>query len=125
MFLEVEYAKTQLAIGEETMVTMTMTTEQDEAMPIVELGVPPGFALQADDLELAKAEGRLTRYEMKNGRVVLYFNQLLEGEPFEHDVHAQGDDAWWTGPCLRRSCIRTTTRRCGYESESFGISVVD
>jgi uncharacterized protein YfaS (alpha-2-macroglobulin family) len=79
--LTVGYDRTNLLVGETATVTATIGSERDEDMPLAELGIPPGFILDPDGLEAAKLDGTISRFEVKNGRVVLYLDAVLAGTP--------------------------------------------
>lgn len=79
--LDVNYDRTFLNVGDDVTVTARLSTELSDNMPMVELGLPPGFAMDSDLLNEAKESGMITRYELKSGKLALYFDEILAGEP--------------------------------------------
>jgi len=89
----VEYDRTHLEV--EGIVTGTVTVDNRDAdlsdMVMVELGLPPGFDLDATPLNDAVADGRLQRYETRPRLIVCYLMGLVPGESrvFEYRLVAR------------------------------------
>jgi hypothetical protein len=54
-------------------------------MPLVEVGVPPAFEVETDELDrlVAKADARIQRYTVERGKVTLYLADLPEAAPLD------------------------------------------
>ncbi len=57
-------------------------------MPMIEIGVPPAFEVESDDLEalLRRAAMPAQRYTVERGKVTLYFVSLPEDKPVSFDL---------------------------------------
>ncbi len=92
MDVGVSFDKTELAVGESTVMTVTVTSTgpaDPGDMPMVDIGVPPGFEADLGPLdELVATDHNVARYELKGDRVVIYLMHLPEqpGTAFEVDV---------------------------------------
>ena len=82
--IEVAYDRTQLAQNDIVQATATVRSKlrSTAKMVMVDLGIPPGFELQSDDLQSmveksAKArEGRLEKFSLTATQAILYFNSI-------------------------------------------------
>jgi hypothetical protein len=81
--LDVRYGRPQARVGDVVDVTATLTYGDKGRMKMVmaELGIPPGFALQAQDLERLVEAGTINRYETSPGKATLYIPELAEKAP--------------------------------------------
>lgn len=90
--IEVTYDRTTLAVDD--MVTAQVTIANSDPdfadMVMVDLGIPPGFALVRDDLEALRQAGVFDRYENTERQLLLYFTVVPTGEPivFEYRLQA-------------------------------------
>ncbi len=59
-------------------------------MVIVDLGIPPGFELERDAFDSMVEEGRIERYSVTPGQVILYFREIRNEEPvdFAYELRA-------------------------------------
>jgi len=62
-------------------VDLTWHREEDVRMPVVEVGVPPGFEVLAEDLDELKNTAALQRYSIEPERVVLYLDRVSKLNP--------------------------------------------
>jgi hypothetical protein len=91
--LRVEYDRTELATGE--LLRATVTLRYRSAVPvenaIVDLGVPPGFEVAAEDLDRAVAAGTIARWELTGRQLILYVAKLDPGPPLivDYGLRAQ------------------------------------
>jgi hypothetical protein len=81
MDIDVTYDKLKLAVGESTTAHITVTTNGDGAepgdMPMVDIGVPPGFDPDLSVLdEMVANDPLVPRYEVKGDRIVIYLHDL-------------------------------------------------
>jgi hypothetical protein len=89
MDINVTYDKLQLAVGESTKAKISVMTNGSGAepgdMPMVDVGIPPGFDADLSELDDMVANDPLVpRYERKGDRVVIYLHDLpsTSGEAF-------------------------------------------
>jgi hypothetical protein len=82
--IDVKYDRTRLAQDEVVTATATIrnNTEKTAKMVMVDLGIPPGFALLSEDLQkmveksAATKSGRLEKFSMTATQAILYFDSL-------------------------------------------------
>jgi uncharacterized protein YfaS (alpha-2-macroglobulin family) len=82
--IEVKYDRTKLAQNDIATATATVTNNLDKTanMIMIDLGIPPGFDLQSDDLQdfLEKTanekNGKLEKFSLTATQAILYFNSL-------------------------------------------------
>jgi hypothetical protein len=97
-------------------VTLTNNTAGDLMMVIADLGVPPGFDLDTEDLDALVAAGTFRRYEPAGRQVIVYFDQLVPGPPvvFGYDLIAhnpmRGEAPSSTAYLYYDPTVRTTAR---------------
>jgi hypothetical protein len=66
--------------------TIRNNLDKQATMVIVDLGIPPGFELQAEDLQTAVEstapahEGRLEKFNLTATQAILYFNGIAAGQ---------------------------------------------
>jgi uncharacterized protein YfaS (alpha-2-macroglobulin family) len=89
--IEVAYDRTKLAQNDVVTATATVRNNLKETanMVMVDLGIPPGFDLQSEDLQdiVAKTAdaqtGRLEKFSLTATQAILYFNALAPGSQTE------------------------------------------
>jgi 5-hydroxyisourate hydrolase-like protein (transthyretin family) len=78
--LSLFYDTKRLNKGEIVTVDATASyTDKDKGMvrfAIVDIGVPPGFAVNPGDFRHLRARGLIDRFEINNGRIILYLSNL-------------------------------------------------
>lgn len=122
--LEVVYDRTHLNVGEIVNVTARISTDQDDNMPMAELGLPPGFSLDGDLLEEAREEGLIARYEIKQGKLALYFSEILSDQPISVTFELKAGMA--VDAAVPSSVVYPYYNPgLKYETPSFPISVID
>jgi uncharacterized protein YfaS (alpha-2-macroglobulin family) len=74
----VVYDKTKLAATDTANVTVTIHNQTDRRaeMPLVDLGIPPGFTVIADKLDTAKSEGSIDKYTLTGRQIIVYMQKL-------------------------------------------------
>jgi hypothetical protein len=91
--IDVAYDRTHLAVDDKATATVTITnnTTGDLMMVIADLGVPPGFDVEAEDLDALVEAGTFRRYEMTGRQIIVYFDLIGPGAPlaFSYDVIAR------------------------------------
>jgi hypothetical protein len=80
--LSVAYDKTTLAQDDAATVTVTIhnTTDRIAEMPLIDVGVPPGFTVVPDELEAAAAKKTISKYTLAARQVILYLEKLDPGQ---------------------------------------------
>ena len=81
--INVSYDATTLTVDDIVTATVTITNNDPAAqgMVLVTVGIPPGFALVADDLVHLKSLGLISSFEIMGKQLVLYLDSLPAGEP--------------------------------------------
>jgi len=97
--LSVSYDKTQLAQNDTATVTATVknVTDKTAEMPLIDLGIPPGFTLQPDGLEAAVADKTISKYTQAARQIIVYLEKLTPGQTVtltyglkaKYPIHAQ------------------------------------
>jgi uncharacterized protein YfaS (alpha-2-macroglobulin family) len=85
--IDVAYDRTTLAVGDRLKCTATAQnhTKEDIQMPMVILGIPPGFELETDAFESLQAAGKIAFHEIRGDQVLLYLRQLSAETPLRFD----------------------------------------
>ncbi len=80
--LKVEYDKTTLAQDDTATVTVTIhnQTTRIAEMPLIDVGVPPGFTVNPEKLEDAVAKKAISKYTVAARQVIVYMEKLGPGE---------------------------------------------
>jgi alpha-2-macroglobulin-like protein len=82
--IDVSYDQTFLAVDDIVTATVTVTNTVPDSMAkmvLIDLGIPPGFDLIADDLEAAVESGALQKVERTAQQIILYVEAISYGEP--------------------------------------------
>lgn len=102
--IDVAYDRTELAVNESVMVDVTVTLNGEGTyakQALIDLGIPPGFAVNSEDLaalvaaynQTAVPEGQpsIQRYELTGRQILIYLNNLSGGQPlsFSYRLTAQ------------------------------------
>ncbi len=85
--ITVEYDRTELAVNDTVTVTVTVANSDPllTGSVMVDLGLPPGFTLNVDDLAALRAAGTISEYEFTDRQLLIY----LSGVPVEEAVTFQ------------------------------------
>lgn len=83
--IEIDYDKTELAVNDLVGVTARVTNVSSAVAPmvIVDLGLPPGFSLVADDLVQAVSELRIQKFETTDRQIIVYVDAIAGDETLE------------------------------------------
>ena len=83
--LSVTYDRTQLPVNGQITATVNVAWEGPGAaeMVIVDLGIPPGFALNTDDFDALVKAGTLQKYSVTGRQVIGYIDRVEAGSPLE------------------------------------------
>ena len=80
--INVAYDKTTLAQDDTATVTATIqnVTDKTAEMPLIDLGIPPGFTPQTDALEAAVSAGTISKYTQAARQIIVYLEKLGPGQ---------------------------------------------
>jgi hypothetical protein len=83
--VRVRYDQTRLAVNEEVgvQVQVTLQTPGVARMVLVDLGLPPGFAVLSEDLDALVEKGIISRYELTGRQIIVYLEDLESGQLVE------------------------------------------
>jgi uncharacterized protein YfaS (alpha-2-macroglobulin family) len=81
--IDLKYDRTRLATDDLLNVEATVAWQQPgrAKMVIVDLGLPPGFTLIADDLDLMVQEEKIQKYDTTGRQIIVYLEELAQGAP--------------------------------------------
>jgi hypothetical protein len=81
--IDVRYDRTELAVNDEVTVYVGLQLNQEGVvrMALIDLGVPPGFSVLADDLGKLVEEGQIARYELTCRQVIIYLEDFSSEAP--------------------------------------------
>ncbi len=82
MSIAVQYDKTLLAQDDTATVTVTIKnlTRATVEMPLIDVGVPPGFTVQPNKLEDAVEAKKISRYTIAARQIIIYLDKLAPGQ---------------------------------------------
>jgi hypothetical protein len=85
MRIDVSYDRTELAVNDvvTAQARVELLASGVARMALVDLGVPPGFTVQAEDLEALVERGVISRYELPGRQVLIYLEDFPSGQPLE------------------------------------------
>jgi hypothetical protein len=85
--LEVDYDRTSVAAGELVKARVRLEAPGAAiAMPVAEIGVPPGFAVDDDALEALVRSGRIAKYGRGPGALIVYLADLRPRAPLTLEI---------------------------------------
>jgi hypothetical protein len=81
--IQVSYDRTSLAVDDEVGVNVRvrLTKEGKARMTLVDLGVPPGFAVVTEDLDEAVNQKTIARYELTGRQIIVYLEEFSSQQP--------------------------------------------
>jgi len=83
--IEVEYDRKQLKVDD--LLTANVNVRYNLArttfMVIVDLGIPPGFAVIPDDFATMVSQGKIKRYSLTGRQITLYLGEMRKDRPLE------------------------------------------
>ena len=81
--IQVEYDRTELAVNDvvTTQVQARLKLPGVARMAVLDLGVPPGFAVLTEDLSLLVERGVISRYELAARQVIIYLEDFSSEKP--------------------------------------------
>jgi uncharacterized protein YfaS (alpha-2-macroglobulin family) len=83
--ITVQYDRTSLPVNDQLKcgVTVKNNTGQLINMAIVDLGIPPGFDVDATGFETLQQEDRIAKFELTGNQVILYLREIPKLNPFQ------------------------------------------
>ncbi len=78
-------------------------------MVLVDLPVPPGFTVHSDDFTALVEAGRIARFQVQNGNVLVYLRELTANAPLELSYRLRATMAVKIN-APGGGCTNTTTR---------------
>ncbi|HLJ54582.1 MAG TPA: hypothetical protein VKT77_06035, partial [Chthonomonadaceae bacterium] len=80
--LSVDYDKTTLAQDDTATVTVKIknVTDRTAEMPLIDVGVPPGFSVVSDRLDDAVKAATISKYTVAARQVIVYLEKLTPGQ---------------------------------------------
>jgi hypothetical protein len=83
IIIDLAYDRTTLAVNDTVTVDVEIRLNQAEPvqMALIDLGVPPGFTVMAEDLAMLVEKGLISRYELTGRQIILYLEDLTSGMP--------------------------------------------
>jgi uncharacterized protein YfaS (alpha-2-macroglobulin family) len=91
--IDVRYDRVKLTVDAplKCVVTVRNNASTPANLPLVTLGVPPGFEVNMEAFEAMQRAGTLARFEATGRELILYLNQLDPGKPlqFTYTLRAQ------------------------------------
>ena len=101
--INVAYDKTTLAQDDTATVTATVrnVTDKTAEMPLIDLGIPPGFTPQTDALDAAVSAGTISKYTLAARQIIVYLEKLGPGQTVtltyglkaKHPIHAKSPES--------------------------------
>lgn len=91
--ITLKYDRTTLTVNDQLhcAVTVRNNTSEKINMPIVDLGIPPGFEADTSAFEAMQAKDQIAKFEVTGNQVVLYLRELSNLTPFQftHSLRAK------------------------------------
>jgi alpha-2-macroglobulin-like protein len=83
MSIDVAYDKTELVVSDLVQCTVTVTNNRpaDAKMVIVDLGLPPGFTVLAEDLNGLVEKGVMEKYSLTGRQIIVYLREVPSAQP--------------------------------------------
>jgi uncharacterized protein YfaS (alpha-2-macroglobulin family) len=89
--VEVSYDRTTLAVQDEVTVRvwLNLNAPGTAQMVLLDLGLPPGFAVLDEDLQALVAQGLIERFELAGRQIIVYLTDLPSGQPLSFRYRLQ------------------------------------
>ena len=87
--IDLEYDRTELAVNDTVAVEVTVESHLSSPTPmvIVDLPIPPGFAVQTEDFAALVADESIAKFDVTPRSVVVYLRQLTPAQPLVIEYH--------------------------------------
>jgi hypothetical protein len=81
--IDMDYDRTRLAVNDEVTVDVGVKLNREGVvkMALVDLGVPPGFAVLSEDLSRLVEQGVIARYELTGRQIIIYLEDFSSEAP--------------------------------------------
>jgi uncharacterized protein YfaS (alpha-2-macroglobulin family) len=81
--IDVDYDRTRLAVNDEVTVDVGVRLNKEGVvkMALIDLGVPPGFSVLAEDLSRLVEQGVIARYELTGRQIIIYLEDFSSESP--------------------------------------------
>ncbi len=81
--IDVEYDRTALAVNDTVTVDVGLKLNKEGVvkMALIDLGVPPGFTVLAEDLSRLVEQGVIARYELTGRQIIIYLEDFSSQTP--------------------------------------------
>jgi uncharacterized protein YfaS (alpha-2-macroglobulin family) len=83
IIIDLAYDRTRLAVNDEVTVDVgaKLNREGVVKMALIDLGVPPGFSVLAEDLSRLVEQGVIARYELTGRQIIIYLEDFSSESP--------------------------------------------
>ncbi|UCC69432.1 MAG: hypothetical protein JSV79_05840, partial [Armatimonadota bacterium] len=83
--IDVEYDRTELATNDIVTASVRVVNNdpRDCNMVVIDLGLPPGFEVMAEDLQGLVAEKTIQKYSLAARQIIIYLDRLASRKPLE------------------------------------------
>jgi uncharacterized protein YfaS (alpha-2-macroglobulin family) len=81
--IDLAYDRTDLAVNDTVTADVGVKLNQEGVvkMALIDLGVPPGFTVLAEDLSRLVEQGVIARYELTGRQIIIYLEDFASGQP--------------------------------------------
>ena len=81
--IDLDYDRTQLAVNDEVTVNVGVRLNREGVvkMALIDLGLPPGFAVLTEDLSRLVEQGVIARYELTGRQIIIYLEDFSSASP--------------------------------------------
>ncbi|MBC7288265.1 MAG: hypothetical protein H5T86_09525, partial [Armatimonadetes bacterium] len=85
--IKVSYDKTKLAVNDTVKATVRITNKLPgkTSMVIVDIGIPPGFTVEAGDLAELVGQGVINKFNLTGRQIIVYLEELAPQQTVEFD----------------------------------------
>jgi uncharacterized protein YfaS (alpha-2-macroglobulin family) len=85
--INLQYDRATLAVNDQLKCAVTVKNHTGRGinMAIVDLGIPPGFDVDAAAFEAMQEQGRIAKFEVTGNQVILYLRELSGTTPFRFE----------------------------------------
>jgi uncharacterized protein YfaS (alpha-2-macroglobulin family) len=89
--IDLSYDHTELAVNDTATVDVSVRLNQPGVvkMPLLDLGVPPGFTVLSEDLSRLVEQGVISRYELTGRQIIIYLENLSSERPVHFSYRLQ------------------------------------
>jgi uncharacterized protein YfaS (alpha-2-macroglobulin family) len=89
--IDLAYDRTELAVNDEVTVNVSVRLNREGTvkMALVDLGLPPGFSVNTEDLSRLVEQGLIARYELTGRQIIIYLEDFAYGPPLTFSYRLQ------------------------------------